>query len=120
MSNKARALIIDDEADILELLEITLKRMDIETCTAQDIHSAQTLLQQQKFNICLTDIRLPDGDGLELLAAMQISQPKLPVIVITAHGSTDLAVKAIKQGAFDFLNKPVDLKVLRQLVNDAL
>ncbi|NOQ14932.1 MAG: response regulator [Methyloprofundus sp.] len=118
--NKAQALIIDDEEDILELLEITLNRMDIETVIATNIRSAQALLEKKKFNICLTDMRLPDGDGLELLQAMQVTLPKLPVIVITAHGSTDLAVKAIKQGAFDFLTKPVDLKVLRQLVSDAL
>ncbi len=118
--DKAQALIIDDEEDILELLEITLNRMNIETTIATNIHSAQALLQKKKFNICLTDMRLPDGDGLELLQTMQVTRPKLPVIVITAHGSTDLAVKAIKQGAFDFLSKPVDLKVLRQLVSDAL
>ena len=120
MSNKAQALIIDDEADILELLAITLNRMDIETSTAENVYEAQLLLKEKQFNICLTDMRLPDGDGLELLQIIQAKYPKLAVIVITAHGSTDLAVKAMKQGAFDFLNKPVDLKVLRQLVSNAL
>lgn len=117
---KPHALIIDDEADILELLEITLNRMNIETSTAESIDAAQTLLKEKQFNICLTDMHLPDGNGLDLLETMHISQPKLPIIVITAHGSTDIAVKAMKQGAFDFLTKPVDLKVLRQLVNNAL
>ena len=70
--------------------------------------------------MCITDMRLPDGDGLELLQAIQLSIPKLPVIVITAHGSADTAVRAMKQGAFDFLSKPVDLKGLRQLVSNAL
>ena len=118
--NKAQALIIDDEVDILELLEITLNRMDIETVTAESVSSAQALLHENEFHICITDMRLPDGDGLELLQSMHMTQPKLPVIVITAHGSMDLAVKAMKLGAFDFLNKPVDLKELRQLVNNAL
>lgn len=118
--DKAQALIIDDEADILELLEITLNRMDIDTSTAENIHDAQALLANKVFNICLTDMRLPDGDGLDLLQSIQGTLPKLPVIVITAHGSTDVAVKAMKHGAFDFLTKPVDLKVLRQLVSNAL
>ncbi len=118
--NKSLALIIDDEVDILELLEITLNRMDIETVTAGTILSAQKLLYEQEFDLCLTDMRLPDGDGLELVQAIQAKQPQIPVIVITAHGSTDVAVKAMKHGAFDFLNKPVDLKVLRQLVTNAL
>ncbi len=117
---KAQALIIDDEADIRELLEITLTRMDIEAATAENIHQAQTLLKQQEFNICITDMRLPDGNGLDLLQNLQLSHPKLPVIVITAHGNADIAVKAMKQGAFDFLSKPVDLKGLRELVNNAL
>ncbi|SHE20911.1 sigma-54-dependent transcriptional regulator [methanotrophic endosymbiont of Bathymodiolus puteoserpentis (Logatchev)] len=118
--NKAQALIIDDEADIRELLEITLNRMDIETKTAENLSSAQVLLKEQTFNLCLTDMRLPDGDGLDLLSVIQAEFPQLPVIVITAHGSAEAAVKAMKQGAFDFLSKPVDLKVLRQLVRNAL
>ena len=116
----ALALIIDDETDILELLEITLNRMDIDTCTAENIHQAQTLLKENTFNICITDMRLPDGDGLDLLQAMQQSHPDLPVIVVTAHGNADIAVKAMKLGAFDFLSKPVDIKGLRQLVSNAL
>ena len=117
---KAQALIIDDEADIRELLEITLSRMDIETETAENINQAEVLLKEKDFNICITDMRLPDGDGLELLQTLQQSMPKLPVIVITAHGNADKAVKAMKLGAFDFLSKPVDLKGLRLLVTNAL
>lgn len=118
--NKAQALIIDDEADIRELLEITLNRMDIETKTAENLSGAHALLKEQNFNLCLTNMRLPDGDGLDLLTAIQVEFPQLPVIVITAHGSAEAAVKAMKQGAFDFLSKPVDLKVLRQLISNAL
>lgn len=118
--NKAQALIIDDEADIRELLEITLNRMDIETKTAENLSGAHALLKEQNFNLCLTDMRLPDDDGLDLLTAIQVEFPQLPVIVITAHGSAEAAVKAMKQGAFDFLSKPVDLKVLRQLISNAL
>ncbi len=118
--NKVKALIVDDEAGIRELLEITLNRMNIETVTAENISSAHAILKKQAFNLCLTDMRLPDGNGLDLLSAIQVEFPKLPVIVITAHGSADAAVKAMKQGAFDFLSKPVDLKVLRQLISNAL
>lgn len=117
---KAHALIIDDEVDIRELLAITLNRMDIETTTAENIHKAKNLLQKNEFNICITDMRLPDGDGLDLLQSIQLTSPTLPVIVITAHGSTDTAVKAMKQGAFDFLSKPVDINGLRLLIKNAL
>jgi len=118
--NKARALIVDDEADIRELLEITLNRMGVDTCVAENITTAQAQLKDNHFNICLTDMRLPDGDGLQLLQEIQQTQAILPVIVITAHGNTDIAVQAMKQGAFDFLSKPVDLKGLRALVTNAL
>ncbi|BCG65942.1 MAG: two-component system, NtrC family, response regulator PilR [Methyloprofundus sp.] len=115
-----QALVIDDEADIRELLEITLNRMGIKSFAAEDLRSARALLKAKTFDICLTDMRLPDGDGLDLLQEMQALYPQLPVIVITAHGSMDAAVKAMKQGAFDFISKPVDLKDLRQIVRNAL
>jgi two-component system response regulator PilR (NtrC family) len=115
-----QALVIDDEVDIRELLEITLNRMDIKVFTAEDMRSARALLKAKTFDICLTDMRLPDGDGLDLLQEMQVLCPQLPVIVITAHGSMDAAVKAMKQGAFDFISKPVVLKELRQIVRNAL
>lgn len=113
-------LIVDDEPDIRELLEITLARMGIETYSAADVTSAKLLLAQQKFDLCLTDLRLPDGDGLELLDYMQQHLPNLPVAVISAHGSMDTAIKAMKKGAFDFISKPVDVIVLRQLISSAL
>jgi len=116
----AQVLIIDDEADIRELLEITLQRMGIATQTAENLTHAKHYLQKNQYQLCLLDMRLPDGDGLDFLAQIQQIQAKLPVIMITAHGSTDAAVKAMKLGAFDFLSKPVDLKNLRILIESAL
>ena len=113
-------LIIDDEPDILELLELTLQQMNIKTTCAQNISSAKKLLNQKTFELCLTDMKLPDGDGLELVEHIQSIYPSLPVAVITAHGSVDTAIKAMKNGAFDFVSKPVDLATLRKLVNSAL
>jgi len=117
---KPLALIIDDEPDIRELLEITLTRMDIECIPAENLHGAYELLKNQKFDICLTDMRLPDGNGLELVSFIQETNPQLPVAVITAHGNMESAIQALKSGAFDFLSKPVDLDVLRMLVKTAL
>lgn len=118
--NEPLILIIDDEPDIRELLQITLKRMNMETCVAENIRDAKALLTQKPFNLCLTDMRLPDGDGLELVQYMQKQHPQLPVAVITAHGNMDTAIRAMKSGAFDFISKPVDLTNLRQLINSAL
>ncbi len=117
---KPLTLIIDDEPDIRELLEITLNRMDIQTKSAEDIKSAKKLLKENKFDLCLTDMKLPDGDGLDLVNFIQQSSRPIPVAVITAHGSMDIAIKAMKQGAFDFLSKPIDLTVLRQLIKSAI
>jgi len=118
--NNPFTLIIDDEPDIRELLEITLNRMDIQTLCAEDITSAKKLLAKHSFDLCLTDMKLPDGNGLDLVDYIQKSKNPMPVAVITAHGSMDIAITAMKKGAFDFLSKPVDLTVLRQLVNNAL
>ncbi|MDE2089727.1 MAG: sigma-54-dependent Fis family transcriptional regulator, partial [Gammaproteobacteria bacterium] len=114
------ALIVDDEADIRELLELTLGRMNIETHAAATLAEAQALLANRRFDLCLTDMRLPDGNGLELVERIQRLYPDLPVAVITAHGSMESAVQALKSGAFDFVSKPVDLQVLRNLVTSAL
>lgn len=116
----ARALIVDDEPDIRELLEITLGRMGIETHSAADLRSAKKLLGKQSFQLCLTDMKLPDGNGISLVEHIQQYHPHLPVAVITAFGSTELAVNALKAGAFDFVSKPVDLEILRRLVQSAL
>ncbi|MGZ4959279.1 MAG: sigma-54-dependent transcriptional regulator [Methylomonas sp.] len=118
--NKPITLVVDDEPDIRELLEITLNRMNIQTRVAENLAEARRLLANQTFDLCLTDMRLPDGDGLDLLAYIQSAGLQLPVAVITAHGNMDTAVKAMKKGAFDFLSKPVDLPALRQLVNHAI
>ena len=118
--NTPLTLIIDDEPDIRELLEITLNRMDIQTKCAKDISSAKRLLKNHKFDLCLTDMKLPDGNGLDLVDYIQQSPTPMPVAVITAFGSMDIAINAMKQGAFDFLSKPIDLTVLRQLINNAL
>ncbi|MGZ5026710.1 MAG: sigma-54-dependent transcriptional regulator [Methylobacter sp.] len=118
--NKPLVLLVDDERDILELLEITLNRMNIDAACAETIAQAKALLQQKSFDLCLTDMRLPDGDGLELVDFIQMRPMPIPVAVITAHGNMESAILAMKKGAFDFVSKPVDLPALRLLVNNAL
>lgn len=115
-----KVLIVDDEPDIRELLEITLGRMSLATESAADLTSARRLLSTEKFSLCLTDMRLPDGDGIELVKYIQTECKQMPVAMITAHGSTETAIKALKAGAFDFVSKPVDLQKLRDLINSAL
>lgn len=117
---KPLALIVDDEPDILELLQITLNRMTIDTCCAKNIKEARILLQRQPFDLCLTDMKLPDGNGLELVDFIQTLPKSIPVAVITAHGNMESAILAMKKGAFDFVSKPVDLSGLRLLINNAL
>jgi two-component system response regulator PilR (NtrC family) len=114
------ALIVDDEPDIRELLEITLGRMDIQTHSAANIKTARALLAEQPFDFCLTDMKLPDGNGIELVEHIQSSFPNTPIAMITAHGNMESAVEALKAGAFDFVSKPVNLELLRQLVDTAL
>ncbi len=114
------ALIVDDEADIRELLEITLMRMELETVSAATLAEARTALEEHIFDLCLLDMRLPDGDGIELVGEIVRAHPRTPVAMITAHGSMETAVEALKAGAFDFVSKPVDLPVLRKLVHTAL
>ncbi len=115
-----KVLIVDDEADIRELLSMTLQRMGLETdCAANEFEAVQ-LLQKSSYELCLTDMRLPDGDGLKLLEHVTANYAATPVAVITAHGSTENAVAALKAGAFDYLAKPVSLNQLRALVRSAL
>ena len=117
---KPLALIVDDEPDIRELLELTLSRMDIQTHSAENIEDAKALFQQKSFDLCLTDMRLPDGNGLDLVDYIQKLTRPIPVAVITAHGSMDTAILAMKKGAFDFVSKPINLAGLRQLISSAL
>lgn len=118
--SESRALIVDDEPDIRALLEITLGRMDIITESAADLTQAKALLKKHPFDLCLTDMHLPDGNGIELVSHIQANYPDLPVAVITAFGSMDTAIAALKAGAFDYVSKPVNLGQLRELVTNAL
>ncbi len=120
MSIRQRALIVDDEPDIRELLEITLGRMKLDTRSARNVKEAREWLAREPFDLCLTDMRLPDGTGLELVQHIQQRHAQVPVAMITAYGSLDTAINALKAGAFDFLTKPVDLGRLRELVATAL
>ena len=115
-----RVLIVDDEPDILSLLEMTLKRMGLATATASNLAEAREHLGSGAFALCLTDMKLPDGSGIDLVREIQRLSDELPVAVITAHGNVDVAVESLKAGAFDFISKPVDLKTLRQLVATAI
>jgi two-component system, NtrC family, response regulator PilR len=117
---KPVVLVVDDEPDIRELLSITLNQMELETKTAADVTSAQKLLRAGRFDLCLTDMNLPDGNGLDLVEWIQLNVPTVPVAVITAHGNVESAVRALKLGAFDFVSKPLDLIGLRKLVSAAI
>ena len=119
MPNPA-VLVVDDEPDICELLSITLHRMELNPRTANTLATAQRLLKTEQFDLCLTDMQLPDGNGLELVEWMQQHAPSIPVAVITAHGNMETAVRALKLGAFDFVSKPLDLAGLRKLVATAI
>ncbi|PSJ16672.1 sigma-54-dependent transcriptional regulator [Nitrosomonas supralitoralis] len=115
-----RILVVDDEPDIIELLELTLARMGMEVSSATCINEAKALLQSHPFQLCFTDMRLSDGNGLELVKYISQHYADVPIAVITAHGTTENAVAALKAGAFDYLPKPVSLKQLRDLVKSAL
>ena len=112
-------LIIDDEPDICELIEITLARMGLNSRSALNATDALKLIDTEHFDLCLTDMRLPDGDGIEMVKYVQRNHPNIPIAVITAHGNMELAVNALKAGAFDFVSKPVDIQILRNLVSSA-
>ena len=124
MGSKATArgqvLIVDDEPDIRELLELTLGRMNLETRAAENLGEAHYLLEQFPFDLCLTDMRLPDGNGIDLVRHIQNRYPQVPVAVITAHGNMETAIIALKAGAFDFVSKPLDINDLRNIVRSAL
>jgi two-component system response regulator PilR (NtrC family) len=117
---RPRALIVDDEPDLRELLAITLGRMSLDVDTAGDFASAAKRLATGRYDLVLTDMQLPDGNGLDLVASIQAHRPGLPVAVITAHGNVEAAVRALKLGAFDFISKPLDLGALRKLIGATL
>jgi two-component system, NtrC family, response regulator PilR len=114
------ALIVDDERDIRELFSLTLSRMGLKVETAHDLASARQQLGAQNYDLCFTDMKLPDGSGQALIELIARNYPETPVAMITAHGNVDAAVNALKAGAFDFVSKPVDINALRQLVQNAL
>src|SRR5690349_7340856 len=118
--SKSQVLVVDDEAHIRELLTMTLARMGLDSHCAASTTEALALLGSQKYDLCLTDMRLPDGDGLAVLDYVSRNHPAMPVAVITAYGSAENAVAALKAGAFDYLAKPVSLNQLRALVRSAL
>ncbi|MGA2861531.1 MAG: sigma-54 dependent transcriptional regulator [Steroidobacteraceae bacterium] len=119
-ASKPIVLVVDDEPDLIELVSLTLSRMNLATDSAGDLAGARSKLNQRRFDLCLTDMRLPDGDGLDLVAWIQELHADVPVAVITAHGNVESAVRALKLGAFDFVSKPLDLGVLRKLVAKAI
>jgi two-component system response regulator PilR (NtrC family) len=118
--SKHHALVIDDERDIRELLTLTLGRMDLVVETAATVAEARERLAGRRYALCFTDMRLPDGSGQEIIALIAAQYPETPVAMITAYGNVDAAVDALKAGAFDFVSKPVDISVLRRLVQTAL
>ena len=113
-------LIVDDEPDIRELLDITLSRMGLQTHSAATLEEAKELVARVQPDLCLTDMRLPDGNGIGLVQYIQQEFPHIPVAMITAHGSVETAISALKAGAFDFISKPVELENLRRLISSAL
>jgi two-component system, NtrC family, response regulator PilR len=120
MANSYRCLVVDDETDIRELVVLTLERMGIQAESASSVTDAKHMLSSFSYDLCLTDMRLPDGLGLELVQHINAQFPGLPVAVITAYGSAENAVSALKAGAYDYITKPISLKQLRPLVESAL
>jgi two-component system response regulator PilR (NtrC family) len=118
--SRQSVLIVDDEPDIRELLDITLSRMGLDTFTAATLAEARAGVAREQPDLCLTDMRLPDGNGISLVEYIQQDFPHIPVAMITAHGSVEAAISALKAGAFDFISKPIELDNLRRLVTSAL
>jgi len=118
--SRQSVLIVDDEPDIRELLDITLSRMGLDTFTAATLAEARAGVAREQPDLCLTDMRLPDGNGISLVEYIQQEFPHIPVAMITAHGSVEAAISALKAGAFDFISKPIELDNLRRLVTSAL
>ncbi len=113
-------LIVDDEPELRELLRLTITKLSFEVAEAANVHEAKKKLEEGHFGLCITDLKLPDGDGMSVIEYIEQHCPEVPVAVLSAHGTMELAIQALKRGAFDFLSKPVDLKILRNLVQTAL
>ena len=120
MQNRPLALVVDDEEDLRLLMRMTLKRMNIDCYVADSLQQAHQLLKKNTFDVCLTDLNLPDGSGLQLVETIAIDYPQLPVAVITAYGSMDIAIDALKAGAFDFVSKPIEMTRLKSIIEQAL
>lgn len=120
MSQKPTCLVVDDESDLSELIVFTLQRMGVNAESADNLDDAKFMLRQRNYDLCLTDMRLPDGNGLDLVKHVGQNHTGLPIAVITAFGSAENAVSALKTGAFDYITKPISLQQLRALVNSAL
>lgn len=120
MSSAKHVLVIDDEPDIRELLEITLMRMGLESSVAIDVQSAILEIKKGHADLIITDMKLPDGNGLDIVRYVTENTPNIPIAVLTAHGNIDLAIESMKSGAFDFVSKPIDIHKLRELINQAL
>ncbi len=120
MQNRPLALVVDDEEDLRLLMRMTLKRMNIDCYVADSLQQAHQLLKKNNFDVCLTDLNLPDGSGLQLVETISQHYPQLPVAVITAYGSMDIAIDALKAGAFDFVSKPIEMTRLKSLIEQAL
>lgn len=118
--NRPLVLIVDDEPDIRELLEITLSRMDVDSHSAGTVQEGLARLACGRYDLCLVDMRLPDGSGIDIVRHVSNAHPDTPIAMITAHGNMETAIEALKSGAFDFVSKPVELPVLRRLVETAL
>ncbi|MCJ8145431.1 sigma-54 dependent transcriptional regulator [Acinetobacter sp. A3.8] len=117
---QAIALVVDDEEDIRTLMQMTLKRLDVESVCVENVQQAKQALAERTFNICLTDLNLPDGNGLQIVEHIQQHYAGLPVAVISAYGSIDIAIAALKAGAFDFVSKPIQQTQLKALLSHAL
>ena len=120
MQNRPLALVVDDEEDLRLLMRMTLKRMNIDCYVADSLQQAHQLLKKNTFDVCLTDLNLPDGSGLQLVETITRDYPQLPVAVITAYGSMDIAIDALKAGAFDFVSKPIEMTRLKSIIEQAI
>src|SRR5699024_4757318 len=120
MEPRYTALIIDDEVDICELIEMSFMSINIDCVKAYSVNDAIVALQKQDFDVCFTDLKLPDGNGFEIIEYIQERKPNLPVAMMTAHGNVESAIEALKMGAFDFISKPFELEHLRRLALSAV